>query len=449
MGAVRTTALRSYQVQTLRGLLRGIARERGETFTVMFPRQAGKNEVAAVLVTSLLRNNAAHGGTVVICAPTLHPQGMISFDRTRRLLAAMDHLAEPSRRLSVDGATIRLGSASAVFLSASPAAHVAGHTASLALIGDEAQDIDADWFNRQFRPMAASTGAPTVLFGTPWNGHTLLETTVAANRARDAAAEPWLGGTPRYHLEVDWRTVAASRPRYGDYVRAERRRLGANHPLFLTQYELIAAEGAGGLLSPVQLARIEGEHARLRAPLAGERYAAGLDFGGQGEGADRTVLTIARVRGDRCEVVQHVAWQSAAFATVVTGVLELMRQWRTERLCTDATGMGAPLTAQLAASLGARVEPFVFSEPSKSQLGYDLIAAIDTGRLALYRDDGSAEATACSAELRDCRSRLRGHSQLRWEAPAGGHDDYVASLALCLHAAGTAPGPKVATGRRR
>ncbi len=416
----------------------------------MFPRQAGKNEVAAALVAELLRVNAPHGGTVVVCAPTMTPQGAISFDRARRLLGATDRLVPGNGRMAPESASIRVGQANAIFLSASPAAHVAGHTASLALIADEAQDIEADWFNRQFRPMAASTGAPSILFGTPWDGHTLLEEMAAANRKRDARrrGRPYIDFFPLHH-EVDWETVAAARPRYGQYVRSERARLGEKHPLFLTQYALRSAEGAGGLVSPLQLARLQGDHPRLRVAPVGERYVGGLDLGGQGELADRTVLTLARVRGTRCEVVHHVTWRSAPFGTLLAGVIEAARQWRLEWLCADATGMGAPLVAQLKEALGERVEAFVFSSASKSQLGYDLLAAMDTGRLTLYADDGSAEARACLDELRACRSRLQGHSLLQWEAPHGANDDYVASLALCLRAAQGIPAPKIARGRRR
>ncbi|MEO6397393.1 MAG: hypothetical protein ABIP13_02880, partial [Tepidiformaceae bacterium] len=153
-----TPALRGYQAKTADALLRGMGREPGSTFTVMFPRQAGKNEVSAFVIAALLRKSARSGGSLVACAPTLHPQATISLERTRQLMALTARLLPQS--VSSHGAeqsTLRLGQASAVVLSGSPAAHVAGHTASLAIIADEAQELDRDWFNRQFRPMAAST----------------------------------------------------------------------------------------------------------------------------------------------------------------------------------------------------------------------------------------------------------------------------------------------------
>ena len=70
----RTPALRAYQVRVARALLVGIVERRSRSFTVMFPRQAGKNEVSAAVVAALLRIHANRGGSISVCAPTLTPQ---------------------------------------------------------------------------------------------------------------------------------------------------------------------------------------------------------------------------------------------------------------------------------------------------------------------------------------------------------------------------------------
>jgi len=442
--------LRPYQARVFAALARGIARRRGETFTVLFPRQAGKNELASVLVAFLLRAHARAGGSIVLCAPTMSPQAEISIARVRRTLGATDALAGEVARARLGGNSITVGRASATFLSASPEAHVAGHTASLALIADEAQEIDAAWFDRQFRPMAASTGAPSVLFGTPWDGRSLLDRAVAANRARDAreAGAPYRDFLPLHH-EVPWPEVARSNPGYGEYVRHERRRLGAGHPLYLSQYELRTVEAEGRLLTPAQLVRLEGTHPGLRAPVPGERYVGALDCAGEGARADASVLTIGRIgAGGRCEVVRQVAWRSAAYARLTADVAAIARHWRLERLVVDATGLGGPIAARLAESLGPRVAPFAFTAASKAALGFALIAAIETGRLLLHADDGSPEAAAVRAELAACGGEFTPGGGLRWGNERG-HDDYVASLALCLHAAEAAGPGRRATGRPR
>ena len=446
----RRPALRAYQARVLRGLLLAVAASPAAPLTVLMPRQSGKNEIAAALVACLLRANAHEGGTVVVCAPTLDPQARISADRIRATLAATDPLVPAAGQSRSRGDTVSVGRARAVLLSASPQASVAGHTASIALIADEAQDIDEDWFNRQFRPMAASTGAPTVLFGTAWNGRTLLERAVDANRARDADSPH---GTRRHH-QASWREAAAVLPAYGAYVESERERLGATHPLFLSQYELVPGEVAGRLLTRDLLAALERGHDPLSAPEPGERYVAGLDFGGEKEDADATVLTIARVEayagngGVACRVVAQREWRGAPYARVLHEVRALDRLWRFERVSADATGLGAPLVAQLRPQLGARLDEFVFTAASKSALGYALLAAARTGRLALPRDDGSPEAFRCREELAACEASLASGGRLAWGNDRG-HDDYVVSLALCLRAAESAGAPRLAVGRGR
>ncbi|MXY88009.1 MAG: hypothetical protein F4Y92_04030 [Dehalococcoidia bacterium] len=298
--------------------------------------------------------------------------------------------------------------------------------------------------------MAASTGAPTILFGTAWNGRTLLERAAEANRIRDAAVT--LG--PRRHHQAGWREVAAALPAYGAYVEAERERLGASHPLFLSQYELVPGEVAGRLLTRDLLDALGGGHDPLAAPEPGERYVAGLDFGGEGADADATVLTIARVEAaggggvPGCTVVAQREWRGEPYARVLDDVRALDRAWRFDRVAADATGLGAPLVAQLRPQLGARLDEVVFTAASKSALGYALLAAARTGRLALPRDDGSPEAARCREELAACEASLAPGGRLAWGNDRG-HDDYVVSLALCLSAVESAGPPRVAVGRAR
>ena len=439
---------REYQGRVFLSLVRGLRALRGETFTVLFPRQSGKNEVAATLVATVLAGNALTGGGVVCCAPTFSPQAGISIERLRRAFEWLGPALPGGARPRFDGAVVRVGEAWATFLSASAKAHVAGHTASLALIADEAQEIDEAWFERQFRPMAASTGACTVLFGTPWDGSSLLDRAVARNRRRDAEREAAGYAFIPLHHEVGWRTVAAESPVYGAYVRAERERLGARHPLFLTQYELVTAETAGRLFAAEDLAAMEGRYPAQRGPSPGGRYVGGLDFGGDGDQADATVLTIARVDGGCREVVAHRVYRGRAYAAVEREIAGEVAHWRIEKVCADATGLGGPICGHLEAILAPGVlDRVVFTAASKSELGFALQAAVRRRGLSVYARDETPEAMAFWRELAVCRMRLSGGGQMGWEAPPGRHDDYVASLALCLRAAESLSPPRVARGR--
>lgn len=439
-------ALRRYQATILRSLGRAWPGMPGAQFTVMLPRQAGKNEVAAAFVALLMQHYAKREGNIIVCAPTLYPQGRISLERTR--LGLIRYAGRWKIPLAAEENVLRAGTVSATFLSASTEAHVAGHTATFGIIADEAQDIDADWFDRQFRPMAASTGAPALLLGTPWDGSSLLERAIEANRAHDRehAGEP--GFEPRHH-QASWETVAGEAPLYRKYVETERARLGATNPLYLSQYELVASRGAAALFDGEQLEALRGGHPVLGAPRPGERYAGGIDFGGAGAHADATVLTIARIHEKRCEVVAWHSWRGAPFGALTGDVAAVARAWGLERLVADETGLGGPLVAGLRQQLGETVAGLVFTAASKSSLGWDLVSAAGGGRLVLPASDGSMEWRRAWREISACRRELRPGGTIAWSAPPGEHDDYVASLALCLRAAQTVAPPRIARGRTR
>ncbi|MEO8541051.1 MAG: hypothetical protein ABI577_15020 [bacterium] len=444
--------LRSYQIETVFSLVLNLKEHRGETFTVMFSRQAGKNEVSAALVASLLVSHRDTGGSIIVCAPTLRPQASISLERTHR--RARELAASLGITVTREGPTLRCGAAAATFLSASPAANVAGHTASLLLVGDEAQDIDADWFDHQFRPMTSTTGAPVVLFGTPWEGDSLLEKAVARNRERDAKLPPMDPRERRlrsFHHEYPWSEVARHLPAYGLFIEKERERLGPNHPIFLSQYELVAAAAEHRLLGARDLAAIEGDFDLLVLPRPGERYVAGLDFGGESQRADATVLTIARLAGERIEVVAMHSWQGESLEEVFAELAALARRWNFERLACDATGIGLPIVARLRSELGRMVHGITFSRSEKSALGFGLQAEALSGRLFIAPpgEPGTPGIQALWDELRACRAEPVGRGELDWRAPSGMHDDCVASLALCIRAARESGGPRKAVGRSR
>ena len=61
--------------------------------------------------------------------------------------------------------------------------------------------------------------------------------------------------------------------------------------------------------------------------------------------------------------------------------------WNCHRIVVDATGIGQPTASFLRQELGSKVIPFTFSEKSKSELGFELLAFINSVRLKLYQSD--------------------------------------------------------------
>jgi hypothetical protein len=449
--------LRPYQVEAARAVLDSVFNRRGLTISVEMARQGGKNELSAQLEAFLLVANMLRGVDGVKCAPTFEPQCRISM---RRLWTRLGEFGLASISTRQQGRLITVGKARQIFLSAERESNVVGHTAHLLLEVDEAQDVDAEKFDKEFRPMASSTGATTVLYGTAWDDRTLLERTKQANleaEHRDGV---------RRHFEYDWQRVARYNPAYARYVESERQRLGERHPLFLTQYCLRPVSGCGRLFSGQQQAQLEGEYGRQAKPAAGETYVAGLDVAGQRfDGAasprrDATVLTIARVlhpaRGSlvqepRLEVVEHYAWTGEPHDALFERLADVLGSvWRVRRVAADATGLGETLARLLVSALGeAVVRPFRFTSESKSRLGYGLLAAVNGGRLKMYAADGSDEYREFWEQAERARVAYRANQTMNFFVdPSDGHDDYLMSVALAVEAASDSR-PRTARGRIR
>jgi hypothetical protein len=447
--------LRPYQLETGRAIVDSVMNGRGLTFTVVMARQAGKNELSAQVELYLLMRNLRRRLDAIKCAPTFDPQARISM---RRLWSHIVQANAEDIAVREDGRIIRVGFARQVFLSAEESANVAGHTAGILLEVDEAQDVSPDKFDRDFRPMAAPYGATTVYYGTPWDDSTLLARAVETNlelERRDGI---------RRHFEADWTEVARLSAPYARFVEAERQRLGEDHPLFRTQYLLKPVAGEGRLFTGSHRAQLQGTHPRQHTPAPGETYVAGLDVGGQGLDAggahDATVLTIARVAlparaslvaEPGFEIVEHVAFTAEPHDAVLARLADLIgRVWRVRRVAVDATGLGETLARFLARAIGEEtVRPFKFSAASKSQLGFNLLAAVSGGRLRTYAPDGSEEYRAFWAEIERARVAYRPNQTMNFYVPPSqGHDDYLTSLALAVDAGRDLdPRPRVARGR--
>src|SRR5688572_24286739 len=204
--------LRPYQLDIASHILRSIVCSLGLTFTVMLARQMGKNELSAHLEAYLLESHKDQGGTIVKAAPTFRPQVTTSMMRLESLLRQTRFKPHWKRE---HGYTIAFKNARALFFSADPDAEVVGATASLLLETDEAQDVDPEKYSRDFRPMASSTNATTVLYGTAWTDDSLLEQTRQSNLKLQALHPDF----PR-HFEFDWTRGSASNPPYGRFVLA-------------------------------------------------------------------------------------------------------------------------------------------------------------------------------------------------------------------------------------
>ena len=454
-------ALRPYQLEIGRAIMDSVVHGRGLTLTVEMARQGGKNELSAQVGTLLMTMAVVRGGNLIKAAPTFLPQALISMNRLRERLNEAGFAGH--WRMDAGNAIV-LGKARQIFLSAEPHANVVGNTAHILLEMDEAQSIQPEKYYKEFRPMGASTNVTTVLYGTPWEGHSLLE------EAKEANLELERRDGIRRHFSVPWDEVAQHSPLYRKYVEVERERMGDDHPLFRTQYLLLPLAGGGGLFSAGQESQMQGRHVRRRAPAPGYVYVAGLDIGGglpegageagmAGRDPDSTVLTIGELDFSACDqvqrdpavrVVEHYCWKGVPHHSLYPRLIDLLKSvWRCRRVAVDATGMGEGAASFLSKALGAgAVNALRFSGQSKSRLGYDLLSAVNSGRLKMYGRDGSPEWAEFWRQVAGAKVQYRMDRTMNFYVEASrGHDDYLNSLALLVEASKYLP--RVARGRGR
>src|SRR4030042_763886 len=259
-------SLRPYQREVALAVLDSVFGRQGLTFSVEIARQGGKNELSAQLELLLLTLYMAEPQNLIKCSPTFKPQTVISMMRLKDRLndAGFDGIWK-----SELGYIIRLGNARAIFLSADESASVVGNTAHILLEVDEAQDVSKDKYNKEFKPMGATTTVTTVHYGTTWDDATLLEEVKQTNLELERK-----DGIKR-NFRYDWQEISRLNPDYRAFVDSERQRLGEDHPLFRTQYALLPIRGGGGFLTNQQIAQLRGEHSSLSKRMRGRNYVAG------------------------------------------------------------------------------------------------------------------------------------------------------------------------------
>lgn len=439
-------AMRSYQVEPARLIAEAVRRRAGEGFAVVFSRQAGKDELLAQLVAYLLSVYRKRGGSIVVAAPTRNPQAAITQRRVIARLKASPVTAGFKAREHV----ISLGQAEAAFLSAGRDAGARGHTASLLLVANEAQDIDPDRWDAVFEPMGASTNSVSLFMGTVWDNTGLLHRQMSHFQGLQAA-----DGRPRVFL-VPWTRVEADVPAYGARVRSRIAQLGESHPFIRTEYELVALDSEAGLFPPARQAQMRGEHPRRHEAEPGKTYALLVDVAGEEEEGggpesfindtrrDSTALTVVEVVRTARElpdyrVVERLAWTGKRHTALYEQLLDLARNvWKARAVVIDATGVGAGLASFLVDKLrkGPRpviVEPFTFTGKSKSDLGWAFLGLIDGGRFKEYAGESDEITRVYWHQLAAARYEvLPGPNRLlRWSVPvSSGHDDLLISAAL-------------------
>lgn len=447
--------LRTYQQTVAQAVTASVLQGRGLSLVVMFPRQSGKNELQAQLEVYLMLLFSQTPNEIVKVSPTWKPQSLNAMRRLERVLER--NLLTRSLWRKESGYIYRLGQSRTLFFSAQPKANIVGATASTLLEVDEAQDVSIAKYDKDIAPMAASTNATRIFWGTAWTSQTLL-----ARELRAAQEAERRDGIRRvFRLTAD--EVARETAAYARFVQEQVARLGRSHPLVRTQYYSEEIDGQGGLFPPQRIALMQGSHPPAEQPQEGRRYAFLLDVAGEEEGGDdpltaptcsphrdSTALTIVQVdlttladpllKAPTYRVQARRLWTGIKHTHLYARLLALAELWKPQYVVVDATGIGAGLASFLEKALPGRVLPFLFSAASKSALGWDFLAVVENGRWKEYTPADDLQALFFTQlehtqyEIAPGAGRI-----LRWSVPQGArhpltgeplHDDLVLSAAL-------------------
>jgi hypothetical protein len=455
--------LRSYQQCVATAIVKSVTTNQGLSFVVIFPRQSGKNELQAqiegYLLTLLMRTPAE----IVKVSPTWKPQSLNAMRRLERVLERnlLNKQAAPWKK--EQGYIFRVGTARIYFFSGQTSANIVGATASTLLQVDEAQDVLISKFDKEISPMAASSNATRVFWGTAWTSTTLL-----AREKRAALEAQTQDGIQRVFL-IDADDVAAEVPAYKSFVAGEIQKLGRNHPFIKTQYFSQEIDAEGSMFPAERQALMRGDHPPQLQPDSGSLYAFLIDVAGEDEGAtmdiaedrielmnksrDSTTLTIVEVdlepledeliNAPRYLVRQRKEWTGLKHSNLYGKIKALAEIWQPRYLVIDATGVGAGLASFFEKAYPERVIPFTFNTATKSQLGWDFLSIVETGR---FKDHAHTESDATQAAFWQQLAHLQmeinpgPNRTMKWSVPDGTrdpatgeiiHDDLVISAALC------------------
>lgn len=441
--------LRPYQSEPGNAIVEAIRNQTGETFVLQFARQSGKDELLANLIAYIMRELSHRETSIVVVNPTFKPQTINSMDRLEARLSHNLYTRGQFRRRS--GYIFSLGQARSLFFSGDPSANVVGATAKNAMFVNEAQDIAPHIYDKRFSPMAAAFNAVRIFSGTAWTSGTLLHRELKAAQAleaKDGKRRVWI---------IDAEEVEKHHPPYGRFVRGEIARHGRNHPFIKTQYFCETIDAEVGMFNPARRILMQGDRPPHDSPQPNTAYAFLIDVAGQDEarmnadentpldnpGRDAITLSIASIdlstlptlQLPTYRIEQRHAWTGLNHVVIFGKLKALADQWKPQQIVIDATGVGEGLWAMLDRTYPAKVIPVKFSQAVKSEIGWQFLSIIETGRFR----DCRPSATVDEQYLNIQSEILPGPSKiLRWSVPEGKrnqngeliHDDHVLADAL-------------------
>lgn len=160
----------------------------------------------------------------------------------------------------------------------------------------------------------------------------------------------------------------------------------------------------------------------LDEPRDGAEYIFGIDWG---RSLDYTVVMVvdARTRSQ----VHMQRWSSVDYAVQRQRIQAMYKTWRPVLVIAESNSMGQPIIEQLYRD-GVPVQPFLTTNASKTLAIEGLGLAFERGDIAI------TPQAQLLAELQSFAATRLPSGLMRYEAPAGQHDDCVMALAIAWSA---------------
>lgn len=446
--------IRGYQSPAVDAIIDSVINHKGLSFVVMFPRQTGKNEIQGQIENYLLFRYSRIGGAIIKISPTWKPQSINAKQRLKRIMT--ENEITRSFWKPAEGYQFLMERSKISFLSGEKNSNIVGATADLLLEVDEAQDVDITKYDREIAPMAASTNATRAFFGTAWTSDTLL----ARERRLCEALEAEDGIQRVFRLTCE--DIFPEVPAYRSFVGEQIRKLGRNHPTIKTQYFSEEIDAESQFIKDAEIL-MAGDHDRREEPEDGVLYAMMIDVAGgeeenkagikletdESQKRDATAITICEVDLSTLQTVKHAVtwrvrcrynWTGIPYEQQYARIEGLINKWGPVAVACDGTGIGAGMAAFIRPLVGDdRFANFIFTVQSKSKIGWEWLAMIQTGRWKEYRDSDALQRRFFE-QIKYCRYEVvPGVGNLiKFAVPDGTrnetgdyvHDDLIMSAAM-------------------
>ena len=150
----------------------------------------------------------------------------------------------------------------------------------------------------------------------------------------------------------------------------------------------------------------------------------GIDWG---KSKDQTVVTIVKRKGDDVVTTFIKAFELGTSYNIIIDYIEgLIKRFNVTAITADMGAGVAQIDEMLSRNIP--VDPFSFSVNSKRDLYSNLRRLMERKELKIPR------LTEMINEMRAFQYEITSYGNMKLYHPAGGHDDYIDSLALaCIH----------------